>query len=429
MRARWSCCSFCAKSGQLTESANSDPLPRSAVIADRAVTAGWLSYPMVLFLAPNSWQLAGAGPETWVALIYLTLFVASSLLYDRPVGVLNWGAGIPVAVLIFAGLYSVGVLARGDLVDAVRLLSWLAVMFLGSQLLRPNWLRVKLWGLWAVTGSITALVVMSTRPIPMPEVVDVFAWEHRTVLAYYLVGGLFSAIHLQNTSQQTRSRVAASLAGAIILLALIVSLARGAWIATVLGSLVLYRARLGKLAGVAILFIPVAIFASILFGAVDDISTRLISIVDFESASSSLYRLNLYTAAFRSLPETWLAGAPVLEHGPYLAQFSPVIYPHFFSQVFATDSDVIFILLSGGVPLLLALGWAFIRFANLARVAIRVGHEDAPMLGAMLALSATQALFDNLLSSALGWFYLGVLCALATSIKSSSRVPASPATA
>lgn len=396
-----------------------------AAIVDYFATSGWLLYPLVLFLLPNSWQLAGVGPETWIALVYLVLFAASSMLYGRPIGPLDWAVAIPAPVLLFAGIYSVGVLARGDLADAVRLLSWLAVMLLGSQLFRLDWLRLRLWRLWAATAASTALVVLLARPIPMPEVVGIFAWEHRTVLAYYLVGGLLSAVHLQSVADRRGERACAAVAATIITVALVVSLARGAWIAAFVGYVLLYRAKLGRLVKVAVLFLPVAIGVSMTFDAADDIASRFVSLVDLESASSSMYRLNLYIAAIRSLPETWLLGAPVLEHGPYLARFSPVTYPHFFSEGFATDSDVIFVILSGGLPLLGALGGSFVVMLQRARTGMKCGAPDSPMLAALLVLSATQAMFDNLFSSALGWFYLGVLCALSSSI-SEARDSAEP---
>lgn len=153
------------------------------------------------------------------------------------------------------------------------------------------------------------------------------------------------------------------------------------------------------------------------------IAARIRTLVDIQSASSSLYRLNMYLATWRSLPDTWLLGADTLQLGPFLARYSLVRYPHYYAPGFATDSDVIYLVLLGGVPLLLAFVWLALYIAKRMWTAPRIG--DAPLMAAIACTAAMQMLFDNSLSSALGWFLLGLLsCPHSRSRRVTMRVAA-----
>ena len=241
-----------------------------------------------------------------------------------------------------------------------------------------------------------------------PEQVDLLAWTHRTVLGYFLAMSMLLGIYL--SSQSADRYRALNLCGAAVCgVALVASMARGAWIFAIAGMLIQMRARhihfrirahAGRARNCRI--------CSDHAWSARDYGARAINRRLEPGEFDSLPR-NLYLAAARSLSETWLLGAPSLEFGPYLAQFSVLRYPHLFNPEFATDSDVIHVTLLGGLPLLAVLAVALAKLGLRLWRDMKITGNFDPRLWLLLLLGA-QLVLDNVFSSALGWFYLGVLC-------------------
>jgi hypothetical protein len=380
----------------------------AAPALDRAFTTLWLAYPLMLFSMPNEVRIGGFPPETLVAACFLLVVMLSVIVASAPVRLLELPDQVPFYVLLFfAGvLFATGF--KGEAALLIRVVSWGAVLLIATVLFRDPGLRASLWKVWFVVGVGTALYSMAVHGFAWPEEVNILAWTHRTVLGYFLGMSLLLGIYL-SAQARTANRALFLCGAGICGLALVASMARGAWLFAIAGMLIQMRAggsriRLGPMLAV----LAVVVTAAVMLGA-PGIAERARSIVDLDQASSTLYRANLYLATARSLPETWLVGAPTLDVGPYIAQFSIIRYPFLFSPEFATDSDLIHLTLLGGLPLLAILGVALLKLGLRLWRDMKASGSFDPRLWLLLLLGAQLAL-DNVFSSALGWFYLGILC-------------------
>jgi len=374
---------------------------------DRGFTLLWLAYPAMLFSMPNAVRVGVFPPETLVAACYLFVLLMSVTVSSQPVRLRELGGQIPLSVLIFYFGVVLAIVSKGNVGLVLRVVSWGGVLLIAAVLFRDASLRLLLWKVWFTIGIGTAVYSLATHGVAWPEEVDILAWTHRTVLGYFLAMSLLLGTYLAARAGGGYRQM--YLAGAAVCgAALAASMARGAWLFAVAGMLIQLRVRRSGFRVAPVLgVIVIAVLAAAAFGA-SGIAERARSIVDLSQASSTLYRANIYLATLRSLPHTWLLGAPSMEFGPYLAQFSVLRYPHLFNPQFATDSDIVHMTLLGGLPLLAMLASA------LAKLGLRLWHDMKasgdldPRLWLLLLLGA-QLVLDNVFSSALGWFYLGVL--------------------
>ena len=389
----------------------SDGVRQPVPLADRGFTAAWLAYPLALFTLPNAWKIGPVSPETLMSAAYSIIFFLSVLVYRRPSTAGELTVAIPRAWIAFALVSVVAIGIRSGPVGLFRSLTWVAVPNLTVSLFRSAALRRKLWWVMALAGCTSAIWALISLPLPMPEKTELFAWTHRTVFGYFLAITLLVMVHLALTVE-AKLKPLLILGVAAVAATLAFSLARGAWVGAFAGFVILF-ARRPKQLGLALLAaaaVGTAIVATSGDGAV--IGARLRSLVDSDVASSSLYRANLYLAAIRSIPDSWLLGADMHGFGPYLARFSLLRYPHFYSPEFEPDSDVIRLLLLGGLPLLCLFVWLGLTIARSALQVAFQGDADERVRAGIACVVGCQMLFDNILSNSLGWFYLGLIFTL-----------------
>ena len=366
----------------------------------------WLLYPAMLFVLPNELTLGPIAPETLFALLGGAI-AASVVLFAVPATTVRQGlSGMPTALVVFAMAVIVLMLFKGGLVAMLRAGSWVIVLvfsFLAFRDERTFERLLKIW-FWVAVAACAALLLIYGAPLPGR--IEFLSWQHRTVFGYFDAVAVAAGIVLLRGGH-IGSR-APYLAGLIVVvLGLLATLSRGPWLLAIIAVMLLDGStrRAAVLAGcifaaAAVIVMPESLIA--------DLSSRWRSLYDWDVGSSSLYRFNLYRAALSSLPETWLAGAPTTDIGPFLAQYAPVRYPAFYKPGFNADSDVIYLLMLGGVPLIAAMCWVIWSLArNIAGAAESSATHLLGMRRVLLVCVVMQMLLDSIIWTALAWFLLG----------------------
>lgn len=367
----------------------------------------WMLYPLMLFLLPNAFTLGPFAPETAFALAHFCLFGATLLLVAPATDLLALTRRVPLAARLFGVLVVVLFAVKAGPAAALRAATWLVVLATTSIAFADEHRFAQLMRIWLWMAALTAGSVMLLHGVPFPPRIDFLSWTHRTGFGYFLAIGVLAGIVLLRTGR-VRHRLPHTAALVLALAGLAATMSRGPWLLALLAVAALdRRARTGALLGlvlvaaIAVMLVPDALLM--------DVSTRFRSIYDWDVGSSSLYRANLYRAALDSLPQTWIAGAPTAQFGPFLAAHALVRYPAFFGAGFQTDSDIIDLLLLGGLPLLAVATWTLV---SAARQSLHESPDDGSLVAlrrAVLASIVLQILLDNVFSSALGWFMLGLV--------------------
>jgi len=274
---------------------------------------------------------------------------------------------------------------------------------LGAAVIRRIWMAV------ACGAAAIYLSLPSKWELPAA---NVFAFEHRTMLGYFLAAGL---VLLVAASRRPLAPLKWLAAGALAA-ALLITRARGAWLLAVMALAVREwqagRRRVavvGTCAAVAVvLIVPIA--------TQGEIGSRLRSIWDLRVGSSSLYRIDLYLAAAKAVPEVGLLGAGPGSSPRVLQDRTFQRYEHIAAasrgeRNFSTDSDVIQIGIENGLLGVVLLLWGL---GILGKHAIR-RDRGIQILGlAVWCTLIALILFDNVLSVPFGWVLAGVAAALLT---------------
>jgi len=378
---------------------------RMSALTDLASRA-WLIYPAMLFVLPNELTLGPIAPETLFALLAGAI-AASVVLFAVPATTVARGlGGMPTALIVFAMAVVVLMLFKGGLVAMLRACSWVIVLvfsFLAFRDERTFERLLKLW-FWVAVGACMALLLRYGAPLPGK--IEFLSWQHRTVFGYFDAVAVAAGIVLLRGGR-IGSR-ASYLAGLIVVvLGLLATLSRGPWLLAIIAVMLLDGStrRAAVIAGCFFAAVAVVVMPESL---IEDLSSRWRSLYDWDVGSSSLYRFNLYRAALSSLPETWLFGAPTTEIGPYMAQYAPVRYPAFYKPGFNADSDVIYLLMLGGVPLIAVMCWVIWSLAR--NIGAAAGTNASHLLGmrrVLLVCLVMQMLLDSIVWTALAWFLLG----------------------
>ncbi len=365
----------------------------------------WLLYPLMLFALPKV-DIGPLAPNTVFALLFFAT-AAAVLLFAAPAqNVIDLVRRIPLPAFLFA-VSIVGLLyVKAGPVDALRAVTWLVVFVVSFFAFGEDRRFENLLRLWFWMAAVASVVIIVLHGFPFPKEIDFLSWKHRTVLGYFLSVGVLAGIVLYRGRHV--SWRAAHLTGLVCVVAgLAGTLARGPWLLTLVALFMLdARARRGA----ALALVSVGALAAVLFPAalVGDVSQRFQSIYDWNVGSSSLYRLNLYKAVVDAIPDVWLSGASTTAYGPVLAAHAGIRYAAFFIPGFETDSDLINLMLLGGLPLTLLALWMFVDAARRGARDTSSAPDIRGMRRAVLAAVLMQMCLDNILSNALGWFLLGV---------------------
>lgn len=370
--------------------------------------ASWLVYPLLLFVLPNGPSVGSFAPETLFALL-CGVWVGLVMLFCMPARTLYEAMReLPGSVVIFCMLVIALMLFKGGPIAALRACSWCVVLVLSYFAFRDaRAFRHLLW-LWFSVAVLASLAVIARHGIPMPPRIDFLSWQHRTVFGYFLALAIPAGIVLLQSRRGGNLFLTAGLC--VISLALLATMSRGPWLLACL-TLAVLDTRTRRWAAVAGIVFAAGAVVMLPDGLLIDLSDRFRSLYDWDIGSSSLYRYNLYTAAWTSLPHSWLGGAPTTQFGPFLAQFAPVRYPAFYNPAFNADSDLIYVVLLGGVPLFAVMLW---MMWSLWQRIVAAGSDAVEMVGmrrALLAGLIVQMTLDSIIWTALGWFLIGAVLA------------------
>ncbi len=378
----------------------------------------WLLYPAMLFVLPNELTFGSIAPETLFALL-AGVIAASVMLFALPATAVGRGlSGMPTALVVFATAVILLMLIKGGIVAMLRACSWGIVLVFSYLAFRDERMFERLLKIWFWVAAAASAALLVKYGAPLPGRIEFLSWEHRTVFGYFDAVALAAGIVLLRGGHiGSRAPYMAGLA--VVTLGLLATLSRGPWLLALVAVMLLDRStrRAAVMAGCLFAAVAVIVMPESL---IQDLSTRWRSLYDWDVGSSSLYRFNLYRAAMSSLPDTWLAGAPTTNIGPFLAQYAPVRYPAFYMPGFNTDSDVIYLLMLGGVPLIATMCWVILSLArNMARntarnIARNIASPDASispyLLGmrrVLLVSVVMQMLLDSIVWTAFAWFLLG----------------------
>ncbi|HEY6642724.1 MAG TPA: O-antigen ligase family protein [Povalibacter sp.] len=382
-----------------------------AALRNLALSA-WLLYPLMLFLLPNELAVGPFAPETLFALLGGAI-AASVMLFALPVATLGRTLqGMPMAVVVFAVSVIVLMLFKGGFVAVLRACSWVIVLVFSFVVFRDERMFERLLKIWFWVAVGASLALLLKYGAPLPGKIAFLSWQHRTVFGYFDAVALAAGIVLLR-SGRIGSR-AYYLAGLIVVvLGLLATLARGPWLLALIAVMVLDGPTRRAAVIAACLFAAAAVVV-MPESLLEDLSSRWRSLYDWEVGSSSLYRFNLYRAALASMPETWIAGAPTMDIGPFLAQYAPVRYPAFYKPGFNADSDVIYLLLLGGVPLIAVMCWVIASLAgNISAVAaVSPATHLVAMKRVLLVSAVMQMLLDSIIWTAFAWFLIGTAIAV-----------------
>jgi hypothetical protein len=381
----------------------------------------WLLYAAMLFALPNAWRPAGLAmaPESLLLLSLVLLRVAGDVAYDGLGAAASGLRGLPAAVWALAGAMALGRAAAGGS-GLPHLALWTLTLGSAALFARGEAERRSLVAVWrAVAAAAAAWLLLSPSRWGRLDV-DVLAWQHRTTLGYFLACPAILALDRLAGGDPRARHPARLVECALLLAALFVTRSRGPWIAACAGAGLALALRGRRKTALAL------VGASVLGGALlaarrdGETSERLRSIVDLSVPSSSQYRLDLYAGAWRAMTHVGLFGRGPGTAGDVLHRHGPGGYGALRDRDFATDSDLVWLCIEAGPVAAAAALWllaAWGRRLVRGRARWRADPEAGRAAAALFVVFAFLFLFDNVLSSALGWFLLG------TGLRSAEAAP------
>jgi hypothetical protein len=307
---------------------------------------------------------------------------------------------------------------RGGLRDVGKVAIWIMTFYFGFYYCSDVRRARHYWVAWLSIAIAAALLLLLSPSKWGEKVFDIFAWEHRTTFAYFLavptIVLLFRAL-----AAPTLKALWLAIPLCILLPALILSYSRGAWlvVAAALG-MMLFLARQRRL---ALIYAFAGALSVIWFVADSDAEVALLvrSLYDWNIRSSALYRLDVYFAGAAASAETGLWGTGPSSVGAMLANYTLQTYEHLDDEKFATDSDVVWLLVEAGlvgfVGLLLTLVAYSSRILRM-RDSLQIGSLASFVAATFCAFLGWIA-FDNVLMTPLGWFLLGSMWGIINSMR------------
>lgn len=371
-------------------------------------------YPVLLFGLPNSVKISGFNfaPESGLLLVLLFVFLLFDLVFYKAHYTIlalrstPWAFHIFASLFIFAWLLSLNF--QFSNLHFWKLILWLFTWCFGIYYGIFNFRRFI--QIWMLIGLIGALVyILSPDKVGNP-ILNILAWEHRTTFAYFLIIPAFSSF-VQVLQKSYRWKLIYLCAFLIILTAIILSYARGAWIAFII-VISFYFIRNNRI-GIVTLMSLLLLFASYLYSinSKSDLAYRVRSLYDLNVGSSSYYRYDLYRAAATMVSEARVLGLGPKSSGEYLYWRTTRKYDSLLDSHVSTDSDIIWMLIEAG-PIALILFMLYL-FQLFKRISIYSNFDNSNdnktkyhevLFFVLIALM----IFDNILSTPLGWFLLGV---------------------
>jgi O-antigen ligase len=384
----------------------------SPVLKTPRLTDIGLIYPALLFTLPNALQIPGlpAAPETLLILALAPVaWLANRTSRSRfEIQSSSGPLRSPGLLLLAASLFVWAI--QGGAGYVARLAIW-GLTFLFALHFASDLRRLRgLWVVWVIAAICAAAVLIADPSKWGSEEVNIFAWQHRTSYGYFLAvpAMLLLARFIGGFSYSQLYGV--GLLG-LILPALTISHSRGPWLLVALGTLALLivrrkvsRALVYTLALAAA--VPVAVIVS-----EGDISTRIRSLFDWNVESSSLYRFDVYVAGLASIQDGGLWGGGPSSAGQILGRYTMQDYQHLDEAKFATDSDLIWLLVEAGIVGAVGLLACLYGLARQLSKLIQLHpvSNEALFLIAVYLFFAASVLLDNILMTPFGWFLLGVL--------------------
>jgi hypothetical protein len=268
-----------------------------------------------------------------------------------------------------------------------------------------------LWRVWLAIAVIAATILLLDPSRWGEKVVNVLAWEHRTTYAYFLsVPTTVLLVQLLNGGLSLPRLLRA---GSLVLLlpALFISHSRGAWLTVGIGVGVLLF--LGGSRRKAWLY--AAICAALIAVALTSVETEtallIRSLFDWSVRSSSLYRFDIYLAGVSAIGETGLWGTGPSSVAGILSQYTLQDYQHLDDDKFATDSDIIWLLVEAGLITVLGLLACVAAYAKTIATwkAGFLLSDYLPFVAAVFFAFLALITLDNILMTPLGWFLLGTI--------------------
>lgn len=374
----------------------------------------WVLYPAILFGLPNRARLGNVhvAPESILLVLLLFLYVGADFGISggaRTLAALKrvpWSVWCLLAVIAVAWIF-------GDLAGPeplLRLALWAATFYYAFLFARAPGQQDRLFTLWSLLALAGAAVVLLSPSRWGSDTVEVMAWQHRTTFAYFLVGAtLFYVARLlveRSWSGRVAALVPASFLGAVILL----TFSRGAWMTFLFGMLFLLVGTGRRRSALSLL--GVTVLAGVLFVGQSEsaVALRVRSLWDFAIPSSSLYRLDLLSAALRAIPDVGPWGVGLGGAAGVLGRHTRQVYPHFESGPVLTDSDFVWLFVEAGPLSAVALALVLLVWGVGLYRTLRRAHSDRlryPEIVGVFTATLGLVTFDNVLSTPLGWFLLG----------------------
>ncbi|MBB4634530.1 O-antigen ligase family protein [Longimicrobium terrae] len=378
----------------------------------------WLLYPVLLFALPDRLFTLPIAPESVLLLIVFYVAVLADLARGG-----RWMretlARVPLPLWAFLITITLSWTVHrfgGSAELAARLGLWIVTFFFGvffSVRLRD---RTHFFQIWLGIAVLGALMFLGSPGRWWQDKVNLLSHEHRTGFGYFLSLPTAWLIFRLYVQRERRNRRLLVFALGVLGLTLLMTLARGAWLVVYLGGIALLIYRRKPLLAVTILAVTLA--AAITFALTSDstMALRLRSVWDFRIRSSSLYRLDLFLATLKSVPDLGLLGRGPGSAPRVLAGYTMQTYRHLQAEVlgtytFVTDSDFVWLTIESGplvtVFLILSLAW---WGRELFRYFRRPGSDasDAVRSLLLLILFILMIIFDNVVTIPYGWFLLGV---------------------
>lgn len=382
----------------------------------RIVRAVPLAYPLLLFTLPDSLRLAiGIAPESALMLLLIASGITLDLSQRRGAGTTRTLASIPITAWCLMAVLLVSRARFASEVGAgptLRVALWALTFVFAFHTFGSDTASRRLAKLWCATAVAASAVVLLRPSLWEQQEWRLFAFQHRTLMGYFLApAAAWLLLAATRAGIPSRRRLGYSLA-ALVTAGLTVTYSRGPWLVFFVAITMFLSSDRRVHRGWVWACVLAALTAAAFGGESTPLGLRLRSIWDLDVDSSSPYRLDLLRAAIRAVPEVGWLGAGPGSAGSLLFQHTTEMYQHIPSArgtAFATDSDLIWLLLEAGpiaasLILLLMTSWAL----ALGKREHWMGREEARRVSTgLFVLAVGLCLLDNTLGTSFGWFILG----------------------
>lgn len=375
----------------------------------------WLLFPALLFTLPNTWKFGSLpiAPESILMIFTLYLFTCGDFGVARGQQTFKAIKNIPLSIYMLF-VFIMFSLFFAELNNRVlylfRVLLWFLTFYYAYIFLQKPQNQYKLFLIWTIIAFAGVSILLASPSKWNEKVVDIFAWEHRTTFGYFISIPTIFFLYKTAFTEKWREKFIFSIASLFFMAGVLLTYSRGTWTVVYFGivAILAYRKKYKLL----ILFFIVSIAAITLYITAyeSQITTTVKSIYNLDIPSSSRYRLDLYHAAFKALPEIGVLGVGPERIGSVLRLYTYDTYKHLEDSGFASDSDIIWLLVAHG-PLVLAslltlVFWWAVNLIKYLRFRKAI-HVENIFIISLLIVFIGMILFDNILSSPYGWFLLG----------------------